>query len=64
LVNNERVEKLSQHLSGASMMEQLVKKTTMHDLNYLDYASLCHLSMMNSSMFQAANVIVDPSFME
>jgi hypothetical protein len=46
------------------MMEQLVTKIMMHDLNYLDYPSLCHLSMMNSSMFQAANVIVDPSFME
>ncbi|XP_043716037.1 F-box protein SKIP8 [Telopea speciosissima] len=41
--------------SGASMMEQLVPEITTHALSYLDYPSLCRLSMTNSSMRRAAN---------
>ncbi|KAF8413344.1 hypothetical protein HHK36_001323 [Tetracentron sinense] len=40
---------------GASMMEQLVPEITTHALSYLDYPSLCRLSMTNSSMRKAAN---------
>ena len=40
---------------GASMMEQLVPEITTHALSYLDYPSLCRLSMTNSSMRRAAN---------
>ncbi|KAJ9555686.1 hypothetical protein OSB04_010300 [Centaurea solstitialis] len=40
---------------GASMMEQLVPEITTHVLSYLDYPSLCSLSMTNSSMRRAAN---------
>ncbi|GER26798.1 F-box family protein [Striga asiatica] len=46
-----RVEKLT----GASMMEQLVPEITMHALSYLDYPSLCRLSMTNSLMRKVAN---------
>ncbi|KAL5719089.1 F-box protein skip8 [Ranunculus cassubicifolius] len=38
-----------------SMMEQLVPEITTHTLSYLDYPSLCRLSMTNSSMRKAAN---------
>ncbi|RCV25827.1 hypothetical protein SEVIR_5G198680v4 [Setaria viridis] len=40
---------------GASMMEQLVPEITTHALSYLDYTSLCRLSMTNSAMRRAAN---------
>lgn len=40
---------------GASMMEQLVPEITTHVLSYLDYQSLCSLSMANYSMRRAAN---------
>lgn len=38
-----------------SMMEQLVPEITTHALSYLDYTSLCRLSMTNSAMRRAAN---------
>ncbi|KAF9601109.1 hypothetical protein IFM89_017014 [Coptis chinensis] len=41
--------------AGGSMMEQLVPEITTHTLSYLDYPSLCRLSMTNSSMRKAAN---------
>ncbi|XP_052210120.1 F-box protein SKIP8 [Diospyros lotus] len=41
--------------TGASMMEQLVPEITTHALSYLDYPSLCRLSMTNSLMRRAAN---------
>lgn len=41
--------------TGASMMEQLVPEITTHALSYLDFPSLCRLSMTNSSMRKAAN---------
>jgi len=41
--------------TGASMMEQLVPEITTHALSYLDYPSLCRLSMTNSLMRSAAN---------
>ncbi len=41
--------------SGASMMEQLVPEITTYALSYLDYPSLCRLSMTNSLMRKAAN---------
>ncbi|GMJ00452.1 hypothetical protein HRI_003714400 [Hibiscus trionum] len=41
--------------SGASMMELLVPEITTHALSYLDYPSLCRLSMTNSMMRKAAN---------
>ncbi|KAG6473000.1 F-box protein SKIP8-like [Zingiber officinale] len=40
---------------GASMMELLVPEITIHALSYLDYTSLCRLSMTNSAMRSAAN---------
>jgi hypothetical protein len=40
---------------GASMMEQLVPEITTHALSYLDYTSLCRLSMTNTAMRRAAN---------
>lgn len=40
---------------GASMMEQLVPEITTHALSYLDYTSLCRLSMTNNAMRRAAN---------
>ncbi|XWS61594.1 hypothetical protein CRYUN_Cryun07bG0139300 [Craigia yunnanensis] len=46
---------LSERQSGASMMEQLVPEITTHALSYLDYPSLCRLSMTNSLMRKAAN---------
>ncbi|XP_060206779.1 F-box protein SKIP8 isoform X2 [Lycium barbarum] len=52
LINGgDMVEKLT----GASMMEQLVPEITTHALSYLDYPSLCRLSMTNSLMRKAAN---------
>lgn len=56
----EMVEKVSvtvaaEKLTGASMMEQLVPEITTHALSYLDYPSLCRLSMTNSLMRKAAN---------
>ncbi|KAH9607824.1 hypothetical protein KSS87_016405 [Heliosperma pusillum] len=41
--------------TGASIMEQLVPEITTHALSYLDYQSLCRLSMTNSLMRKAAN---------
>ncbi|CAL9197998.1 unnamed protein product [Musa hybrid cultivar] len=41
--------------AGGSMMEQLVPEITTHALSYLDYTSLCRLSMTNSAMRRAAN---------
>ncbi|CAH1451569.1 unnamed protein product [Lactuca virosa] len=49
------VERERQQTVGASMMEQLVPEITTHVLSYLDYRSLCSLSMTNSSMRRAAN---------
>ncbi|KAG2680837.1 hypothetical protein I3843_11G117100 [Carya illinoinensis] len=46
---------VAERLSGASMMEQLVPEITTHALSYLDYPSLCRLSMTNSLMRKAAN---------
>lgn len=40
---------------GTSMIEQLVPEITMHALSYLDYPSLCRLSMTNSLMHKVAN---------
>eukprot|EP00249_Psilotum_nudum_P007863 c20873_g1_i1 orf=291-1298(-) len=40
---------------GASMMEHLVPEITHHMLSYLDYKSLCNVSMTNSAMRRAAN---------
>ncbi|KAG6389719.1 hypothetical protein SASPL_151192 [Salvia splendens] len=48
-------EKAGERQSGASMMEQLVPEITTHALSYLDYPSLCRLSMTNSLMRRAAN---------
>ncbi|KAI3453836.1 hypothetical protein Pfo_010499 [Paulownia fortunei] len=48
-------EMVVERQSGASMMEQLVPEITMHALSYLDYPSLCRLSMTNSLMRKAAN---------
>lgn len=45
----------SDRQTGASMMEQLVPEITTHALSYLDYPSLCRLSMTNSLMRKAAN---------
>ncbi|GAV88849.1 SnoaL_3 domain-containing protein [Cephalotus follicularis] len=45
----------AERLTGASMMEQLVPEITTHALSYLDYSSLCRLSMTNSLMRKAAN---------
>ncbi|KAJ7945064.1 F-box protein SKIP8 [Quillaja saponaria] len=46
---------LSERPAGASMMEELVPEITTHALSYLDYPSLCRLSMTNSLMRKAAN---------
>ncbi|XP_022721578.1 F-box protein SKIP8-like [Durio zibethinus] len=46
---------VAERQSGASMMEQLVPEITTHVLSYLDYPSLCRLSMTNSLMRKAAN---------
>ncbi|KAL4581030.1 hypothetical protein LXL04_017236 [Taraxacum kok-saghyz] len=49
------VERDRQQTVGTSMMEQLVPEITTHVLSYLDYRSLCSLSITNSSMSKAAN---------
>ncbi|KAK4382496.1 F-box protein SKIP8 [Sesamum angolense] len=49
------VEMAVDRQTGASMMEQLVPEITTHALSYLDYPSLCRLSMTNSLMRKAAN---------
>lgn len=41
--------------TDASMMEQLVPEITTHALSFLDYRSLCRLSMTNSLMRKVAN---------
>ncbi|KAJ7952161.1 F-box protein SKIP8 [Quillaja saponaria] len=46
---------LSERPRGVSMMEELVPEITTHALSYLDYPSLCRLSMTNSLMRKAAN---------
>ncbi|XP_047327185.1 F-box protein SKIP8-like [Impatiens glandulifera] len=46
---------LVERQTGASMMEQLVPEITTYMLSYLDYPSLCRLSMTNSVMRKAAN---------
>ncbi|EPS61006.1 hypothetical protein M569_13797, partial [Genlisea aurea] len=46
---------MDNRLTGASMMEQLVPEITTHALSYLDFPSLCRLSMTNSLMRKAAN---------
>ncbi|KAL2347583.1 hypothetical protein Fmac_001583 [Flemingia macrophylla] len=46
---------LAERRTGSSMMEELVSEITTHALSYLDYPSLCRLSMTNSSMRKAAN---------
>lgn len=51
MVSGKAVERQT----GASMMEQLVPEITTHALSYLDYLSLCRLSMTNSLMRKAAN---------
>ncbi|CAN4127206.1 unnamed protein product [Withania somnifera] len=58
--SGEMVEKVpgsvaAEKHTGASMMEQLVPEITTHALSYLDYPSLCRLSMTNSLMRKAAN---------
>ncbi|KAJ4842794.1 F-box protein skip8 [Turnera subulata] len=53
LVNGGAAEMVA--ATGASMMEQLVPEITTHALSYLDYPSLCRLSMTNSLMRKAAN---------
>lgn len=55
VVERERQQQQQQQMIGASMMEQLVPEITTHALSYLDYPSLCRLSMTNSSMRRAAN---------
>ncbi|OAY75403.1 F-box protein SKIP8 [Ananas comosus] len=40
---------------GSSMVEQMVPEVRTHALSYLDYRSLCRLSMANSAMRRAAN---------
>ncbi|GAU11854.1 hypothetical protein TSUD_76050 [Trifolium subterraneum] len=46
---------LTDRRTGSSMMEELVPEITTHALSYLDYPSLCRLSMTNSLMRKAAN---------
>ncbi|XP_061350934.1 F-box protein SKIP8 [Gastrolobium bilobum] len=46
---------LTERRTGSSMMEELVPEITTHALSYLDYPSLCRLSMTNSLMRRAAN---------
>ncbi|KAL2236726.1 F-box protein SKIP8 isoform X1 [Sesamum indicum] len=54
-VKENGVEMVVERQTGASMMEQLVPEITTHALSYLDYPSLCRLSMTNSLMRKAAN---------
>ncbi|KAL2551000.1 F-box protein SKIP8 [Forsythia ovata] len=53
--SGENGEMAVERHTGASMMEQLVPEITTHALSYLDYPSLCRLSMTNSHMRKAAN---------
>ncbi|KAH7280618.1 hypothetical protein KP509_36G006000 [Ceratopteris richardii] len=58
--NRERAEQGQQQAfayrqPGASIMEQLVPEITQHMLSYLDYRSLCNVSMTNSCMRRVAN---------
>ncbi|GBG88601.1 hypothetical protein CBR_g48131 [Chara braunii] len=52
--NDPRGSQLGKH-RHVSMMEQLVPEITYYALSYLDYKSLCSVSMTNSSMRRAAN---------
>ncbi|KAL1552737.1 F-box protein skip8 [Salvia divinorum] len=54
-VNGGAWENGVERQTGASMMEQLVPEITTHALSYLDYPSICRLSMTNSLMRKAAN---------
>merc|ERR1711915_396163 len=40
---------------AGSMIEQLVPEIGLHVMSFLDYGSLCNLSMTNSSMRRVAN---------
>ncbi|RVW12149.1 F-box protein SKIP8 [Vitis vinifera] len=51
----DRALVVSERQTRASMMEQLVPEITTHALSYLDYLSLCRLSMTNSLMWKSAN---------
>ncbi|CAO2177050.1 unnamed protein product [Urochloa humidicola] len=53
--NKKKAQEQDPPEGGASMMEQLVPEITTHALSYLDYTSLCRLSMTNSAMRRAAN---------
>ncbi|XP_073051948.1 F-box protein SKIP8-like [Primulina eburnea] len=55
LNGSENGEIAAERQTGVSMMEQLVPEITTHVLSYLDYPSLCRLSMTNSRMREAAN---------
>ncbi|XP_073131761.1 F-box protein SKIP8-like [Henckelia pumila] len=55
LNGGENGEIAAERQTGVSMMEQLVPEITTHALSYLDYPSLCRLSMTNSRMREAAN---------
>ncbi|KAK7358509.1 hypothetical protein VNO77_00438 [Canavalia gladiata] len=46
---------LAERRTRLSMMEELVPEIKTHALSYLDYPSLCRLSMTNSLMRKAAN---------
>ncbi|KAG1346409.1 F-box protein SKIP8 [Cocos nucifera] len=54
-VGGEKRAAAAERQAGGSMMEQLVPEITTHALSYLDYTSLCRLSMTNSAMRRAAN---------
>ncbi|WOK99868.1 F-box protein SKIP8-like [Canna indica] len=54
-VGDKKVAAAAERQAGGSMMEQLVPEITTHALSYLDYISLCRLSMTNSAMRRAAN---------
>ncbi|XP_074578463.1 F-box protein SKIP8-like [Curcuma longa] len=51
----DKVAEAEDRQAGGSMVEQLAPEITTHALSYLDYASLCRLSMTNSVMRKAAN---------
>ncbi|VVB11887.1 unnamed protein product [Arabis nemorensis] len=50
-----KVVLLSDDKAGFSMIEQLVPEMTTHILSFLDYSSLCSLSMTSSLMGKTAN---------
>ncbi|KAJ7521740.1 hypothetical protein O6H91_19G065800 [Diphasiastrum complanatum] len=53
---DRKLEKQELNLSSdASMMEQLVPEITHHAMSYLDFKSLCCMSMTNSVMRKTAN---------